>query len=158
MMVPGFILHDNCDGEPCPAVLYCYKRSMTFAFLVFLCASVSIRGAHWVQILEYSSSPIMAITVPILVDSADHNSSVMWLLLHITLLTWRMWVTTPYHSRPVSLITSHCFNCTSLSAILVSECGVAICWAKYLWRNMIENVQGILCCCHCSYNKEWKEL
>lgn len=103
-MDPGFILHDNCDGEPFPAELYCYKRSMTFAFLVSLCASVSICGTHWVQILEYSSSPIIAITVHILVDRADHNSSVVtWLLPHISLLTWQMWVTTPYHSQPISL-------------------------------------------------------
>lgn len=152
-----FILHDNCDGEPFPAVLYCYKRSMTLAFLVCFCASVSICGAHWVQILEYSSSPIIAITVPILVDRANHNSSVMWLLLRIGLLTWRMWGTTPYHSHPISLITSHCFNCMSVSAILVSLCGVAVCWAKYLWWNMTENVEGVLCC-HRSYKKESKEL
>jgi hypothetical protein len=110
-----------------------------------------------VQILEYSSSPIIAITVPILVDRANHNSSVMWLLLRIGLLTWRMWGTTPYHSHPISLITSHCFNCMSVSAILVSLCGVAVCWAKYLWWNMTENVEGVLCC-HRSYKKESKEL
>jgi hypothetical protein len=123
-----------------------------------LCASVSICGAHWIEILKYSSSPIIAITMPILVDRPDHNSSVvMWLLPHISLLTWWMWGTTLYHLQPLSLITSHCFNCTSLSAILVSECGVAICWAKYLWQNMIENVQDILCCHH-SYKKESKEM
>ena len=115
--------------------------TVTIAFLVSLCASVSICSAHWVQILEYSSCPVIAIIVLILVDRADHNSSVIvWLLLHISLLTWWMWGTTSYYLQPISLITTHCFNCTSESAILVSDCGVAICWAKFLWWNMIENV------------------
>ena len=111
---PGFILRDNCDGEPCPALLYCYKRSMIFAFLVFLCAYVSICGAHWVQILEYSSSPIIAITVPILVDRADHNSSVMWLLPHISLLTWQM----SYNSLPFATSISYHFSLLQLHIIV----------------------------------------
>jgi len=103
---------------------------------ICLCASVSISGTHWVQILEYSSSPVIATTVPILVDRADHNSSVvMWLLLHISLLTWQMWGTTPYHSQPISLChfsllqlhVSLChfsirvWCCHLLSKILVTE-------------------------------------
>jgi len=77
MVDPVFILHDNCDGEPFPVESYCYKRSMTFAFLVSLCAYVTICGTHRVQILEFSSSPIIAFTVPILMDRVDHNSSVV---------------------------------------------------------------------------------
>jgi hypothetical protein len=138
MVDPGFILHDNSDGETLPVVLYCYKRSLPVALFVSLCASVSICGAHWVQILEYPSSPIIAITVPILVDRADHNLfDVIWLLPLTSLLTWCMWGTTPYLLHPVYLITSHCFSGMSVSAILESECGFAICWAKYLWWNMI---------------------
>jgi hypothetical protein len=128
-----------------------------------LSLSLCVHLSAFVAPTEYKSwniqAPIIAITVSVLEDRADHNSSVvMWFLPHISLLTWQMWGTTPYHLQPISLITSHCFNCMSVPAILVSKCGVAICWAKYFWWNMIENVQGILCCCHCSYKKESKEI
>lgn len=75
-MDPGFLHWDTLQQEAHISRVMLAQKFRDDCFL-FLCASVSICGTKWVQVLEHPRSSVLIITWPWQRDRVEHNLSLM---------------------------------------------------------------------------------